>query len=597
MKIVRIQGLLLVLALLCIAPVGAADRLLSRDALAQGASLAGGWRFQPGDNLAWAAPEFDDSDWPTRTIPHRAPKGGAQEALQFSWYRLTIQLQGNIEAAGGQSPLLGVQIGKVLSAYELYIGGELVGGVGALPPDSEVNYDRMQVYAIPASALTAQGELVLAMRVWGGSALSTSLWGEGPHEGAFRIGYYRDLIAASFFNELPAVAMCILFAGFGLYHLYLFSRNRQLRTYFWYGLVALNISLYAFLSSQLRYYLDWPFALYEKVEFGTIYLLPALFIQMLLSLLAKPAGLLMRAYQGAFLVFSLLVLCVPGMSILFRTLFYWEMLCLPVLLWMPWQILRAARTGNPEARTSLIGLVIFIAACANDILIDIAGLTTPRLLPVGFVAIMLSMVISLANRFTTVLTSLESEVAQQTAELRSANRRLAVAAREDPLTGLLNRRGLLDIAAAEVQRFQRTGRTFSVMLVDLDHFKQFNDRHGHACGDFVLQEVAGLLCQRLRDMDTLARWGGEEFILIVPETSGPGAAALAENLRSCVAGHRFHYAGQEMAVTLTLGLATFVTGDNLEQCIARADAALYRGKAAGRNRVEIEAPEVVGAIA
>ena len=156
---------------------------------------------------------------------------------------------------------------------------------------------------------------------------------------------------------------------------------------------------------------------------------------------------------------------------------------------------------------TMIGLVIFLAACANDLMIDIAGWETARLLPLGFVAIMVSMAVSLANRFTNVLNDLEGEVAQRTTDLSSANQRLAVVARQDPLTGLLNRRGFIEVAAREMQRFLRTGRAFSIVLADLDNFKKLNDRYGHACGDYVLQEVARLLDERVRDMDSVARWG------------------------------------------------------------------------------------------
>ncbi len=591
MRVSQSFGVLLLLALtgaISVHTVQAEPRVLSAAQVQQGVSLTGDWRFQSGDDLAWAAPGFDDSHWPFHALPHRVPKSEMPDPLGFFWYRLTLALPASAAAPEAASHHVGVQIGKILSAYELYAGGQLIGGVGKMPPHAQANYDRVRVFAIPATAVSPEGKLVLALRVWGGSELSARMWGEGPHEGAFRLGHYNDVLEASLLDELPVVAMCVLFTGFGLYHLYLFRRNRQLRTYLWYGLLALDVSVYTFLSSQLRYHLDWPFELYEKIEFAAIYLVPALFIQMLLSLLALPVGLLLRLYQGCFVVFSLLALWLPGMEILYRTLLVWEFLCLPVLLWVPWVIVRAARAGNQEARTAMVGLAIFTATGINDILIDLAGLGTPRLLPVGFVAIMLSMVISLANRFTTVLNNLESEVAEQTAELRTANEKLAAVASEDPLTGLLNRRGFLSVAAGELQRFQRTGREFSVILGDLDFFKQINDQHGHACGDFVLREVATLLRQRVREIDILARWGGEEFILIVPETSAAGAAALADTLRDSVASHEFRFGALAMAVTMTVGVATFRAGETLEQCVARADQALYRGKEGGRNRIEID---------
>jgi diguanylate cyclase (GGDEF)-like protein len=581
-----LQTTLLLLSLSISASPLDSQRITTTD-LQDGFSLAGDWQYHAGDDLRWAAPDFDDSAWGVSNVPQRWPKGEMHESRQFSWYRLTLHFDGH---SGRQPPSgIGVQIGKVLSAYELYAGGELLGGIGKLPPLSRVNYDQKRVFHIPASAISADGVLVLALRVWGGSELSVAKWGEGPHEGEFRIGYYDKLLYDSFLHELPGLMMSILIAGFGLYHIYLYWRNRQLHVYLWYGLVALDISLFSFLSGQLRYSLGWSFTLYEKIEFGTIYLLPALFIQMLWTLLGLRIGPALRAYQLCSVAFSLAALLMPGLAILYISLFPWEIYCIPLLVLAPWMIVRGARAGNPEARTTMVGLVIFVLACGSDLMIDFAGWGTPRLLPLGFVAIMLSMAISLANRFTAMLDNLEGEVAQRTTELSAANEQLAAVARQDPLTGLLNRRGFIEVVAAEMQRFMRTGRTFSLVLADLDNFKQFNDRHGHVCGDFVLQEVARLLDERVRDMDSVARWGGEEFMVIIPETGPEGAALLAESLRLSVQNSQFQYGEERLGVTMTLGIATFGKGDTLDSCIARADEALYGGKQQGRNQVGLNA--------
>lgn len=557
--------------------------------LQQSLSLAGNWQFRWGDDLSWASPQYDDSDWEAYNVPQRWPKGGVSDTQVFSWYRLTLHLDESLIQNRKTPSYLGVQIGKILSAYELYIDGELVGGVGKLPPLNQVNYDQMKVFPIPESALSDDGVLVLALRVWGGSDLAISKWGGGPHEGEFRIGQYDKLLYSGFIREIPSLIMCILFSGFGIYHIYLYLRNRQLRTYLWYGLTALNIALYSFLSGQLRYSLNWSFFTYEKIEFGTIYLLPALVIEMLWSLMGLPVGRLLRAYQLCFVAFSLVMFCTPGLPIMYHTLLAWEVFCLPLLLGVPWLIIREARSGNREARTTMIGLTIFLAACANDLMIDIAGWETARLLPLGFVAIMVSMAVSLANRFTTVLNDLEGEVVQRTADLSSANQQLAAVARQDPLTGLLNRRGFIEVAAKEMQRFLRTGRSFSIVLADLDNFKKFNDQYGHACGDYVLQEVARLLDERVRDMDNVARWGGEEFMLIIPETGTEGAALLAESLRYTVEKNHFQYDEQLLSVTMTLGISTFRKDETMDQCIARADRALFGGKEQGRNQVRVGA--------
>jgi diguanylate cyclase (GGDEF)-like protein len=586
----HISTLLLVLVLLASAPLEASRLETPRVSVAElqaGYSLAGNWQFRWGDDLSWASPSFDDSSWEVHKVPQRWPKIGIPESQQFSWYRLTLQLDGFSTESRQAYTHVGIQIGKVLSAYELYAGGALVGGVGKLPPNSHVNYDQVRVYPVPLTAIAEDGSLVLALRVWGGSELAISKWGGGPHEGEFRIGTFDKLLSTSFLGEIASLILGAMFSGFGLYHIYIYLRNRQLRTYLWYGLTALDIGLYSFLSGQLRYNLNWPFYVYEKIEFGAIYILPALLIQMFWSLLGLRINRILRAYQFCFVALSLAALCIPGLSILYHTMLPQQVIALPLVFWIPWLIIRAALSGNREARTIMLGLVIFAACAGNDLMIDLAGWDTARMIPLGFIAIIVSMALSLANRFTTVLNNLEGEVAQQTADLRSANEQLATVARQDPLTGLLNRRGFIELATAEMQRFLRTGRTFSIVLADLDNFKKLNDQYGHAYGDYVLQEIARLLGERVRTTDSAGRWGGEEFMLLIPETESEGTALLAEKLRLSVENNHFQHGGQKALVTMTQGISTFRKGETLDSCIARADKALYLGKEQGRNQVQI----------
>ena len=358
--------------------------------------------------------------------------------------------------------------------------------------------------------------------------------------------------------------------------------------YLWYGLSALDIGLYSLMCNQWRYSFNLSFITFEKIEFGAIYLFPALFIQLIWSLLDLQITKLLRVYQLSFVVAAVLIILVPGIDIHSQTLQPWQFWILPLLLLIPWLIIREAHAGHPEARTALVGVMIFLTTCINDLMIDFAGWNSSRLISLGFVAIMVSMAISLANRFTAALNNLEGQVIERTSDLRRANQLLAEVARRDPLTSLLNRRGFIEEAEAELLRFGRTGREPSLIMGDLDNFKEFNDQNGHACGDYVLQEVARLLSDQVRNMDELARWGGEEFILLLPEISSEGAAHVAEKLRLIIGYHRFEYDGRELSVTMTFGVSTFREGETREKGIARADAALYRGKKAGRNRVVLD---------
>ncbi len=158
-----------------------------------------------------------------------------------------------------------------------------------------------------------------------------------------------------------------------------------------------------------------------------------------------------------------------------------------------------------------------------------------------------------------------------------------VASGTDALTGLLNRRGLFRAFDVEAERARRYGHAMGLILFDLDHFKQINDRFGHACGDRVLRRVAEEIRRTLRPTDILGRWGGEEFLLLLPEVELGSAVDVAERLRYLISG----LASEAGPLTASFGVAAFSQTDNLGTLVRRADQALYEAKAAGRNRVVV----------
>ncbi|WP_227028708.1 GGDEF domain-containing protein [Azotobacter chroococcum] len=161
-------------------------------------------------------------------------------------------------------------------------------------------------------------------------------------------------------------------------------------------------------------------------------------------------------------------------------------------------------------------------------------------------------------------------------------------ATRDPLTGIDNRRAFHDRALPLWNRARREDRELSLILLDIDHFKAINDTHGHAGGDRVLVATARLLESALRKQDVLARWGGEEFILLLPETGLSEAAHLAERLRAALEGLRLQHEGQDIAITASFGIARRKAGQpDLDRLVAEADELLYRSKEMGRNRISV----------
>ena len=157
-------------------------------------------------------------------------------------------------------------------------------------------------------------------------------------------------------------------------------------------------------------------------------------------------------------------------------------------------------------------------------------------------------------------------------------------AHTDALTGLANRRAAQEVLGREVARAARYDRDLALLMLDIDRFKVLNDGHGHPVGDRVLVALAERLRAHVRASDLIARWGGEEFVVVAPETPMPFSLQLAEQLRAQIAKDPFL---DGHLITVSAGVASFRPGDDVDALVARSDAAMYRAKEAGRNRVVV----------
>ena len=183
---------------------------------------------------------------------------------------------------------------------------------------------------------------------------------------------------------------------------------------------------------------------------------------------------------------------------------------------------------------------------------------------------------------------IDSRRAQE--ELKQANELLANHARIDYLTGIYNRRMFDGLMTAEIARSCRYNSTLSLIMMDIDYFKQVNDTLGHTAGDHVLQKIAELISGRIRNYDIFSRWGGEEFVIMAPKNDLARAAELAEILREAIEQFDF---GNGLRITASFGVTQYCSGEQADDFVGRADTALYQAKRNGRNRVEIAAAAVV----
>lgn len=205
-------------------------------------------------------------------------------------------------------------------------------------------------------------------------------------------------------------------------------------------------------------------------------------------------------------------------------------------------------------------------------------------------------VVLVATTFMTMrMQKIRAQLKRQKHELTQALIQIQQLATHDELTGLSNRRHMMALLDAEHLHSQRHARPWMVALLDVDFFKLVNDTHGHATGDQVLQAFVATVREAVRSNDLLARWGGEEFLLLLYDTQPSAARPMLERVRQAVQNHRVDVQGQKVSVTVSIGVAAYTPGKSVAQLLEQADQALYRAKSGGRNCV-VEAEPLEAAV-
>lgn len=552
-------------------------------------SLAGAWQFKPGDDPSWASPALDDRTWTPLQVPKSWGRQGFADVYGMAWYRTRVRLPWPADMP------LALALGKIDSAYEVYVGGRRLGGAGRLPPTPAMEYDRHRLYVVPAATREADGSVVIALRVW--RAEGKSVGAAGPVEGRFEIGPVDRVTERALLEESWQLALVLLFAAVGLFHLGL----RLLRTgtvaYGWFGLLAIESAIYAFLRSQWKYLPFDDFVALKKTEHLMIYLVPATFLQFLWVFFGRPVPRAVRVLQGLVLAGGVAIVVAPGLDLALRALPAVQIAALVAAASGTVLITPLVRAGDPEARLLGFGALCVVLTIGSDFLIERNFVVAPRLVVYGFAVLVFGMSLALANRFHRVLAEvdtlrrdLERRVDARTQELSVAYSQMEALALRDGLTGLLNRRALLDRGEAALATARRQRAPFALALIDIDYFKGINDTRGHLAGDEVIHEVARRLAASLRDGDDVGRWGGEEFLALLPDADAASALAAAERLRVEVERAPIDTAAGTVRVTVSVGVAVVTAARlvdaDLDALVRDADAALYRAKAAGRNRVD-----------
>lgn len=209
------------------------------------------------------------------------------------------------------------------------------------------------------------------------------------------------------------------------------------------------------------------------------------------------------------------------------------------------------------------------------------------LITISIAFVLLAVCITLMLRSNRERGRLQEKLTERNGELEKAVEKIGQLANKDSLTQLNNRRSFTAIAEREIAQARRDQRPLCIFMVDIDHFKRLNDQHGHTVGDRVLTEIAAALQANLRDQDVLCRWGGEEFLALLSATELEAARAIADRSRRAIDELELSIDGNELHVTVTIGVVQFDNGLDLREAIDAADQAMYKGKRAGRNRVVV----------
>ena len=219
---------------------------------------------------------------------------------------------------------------------------------------------------------------------------------------------------------------------------------------------------------------------------------------------------------------------------------------------------------------------LLVMPCFFDL--SLQGILVLANRPGGFDEVLIEQLGVINDSIGTLLHICTLERKRQTAEAA-----LAVQASLDPLTGLMNRRAFLERVQHSQQLAQRYQRMYSLIMLDLDFFKQINDHHGHAAGDEVLKTLSALFQSLLRDTDIVCRWGGEEFCILLPCEDASQSMVLAQRLGHAIRQCTIHWDSQSLGVTASMGVASYQSGESVDQLLRRADDAMYAAKIAGRN--------------
>ena len=548
--------------------------LLATPAFAQTAdsvSLEGPWRFHAGDSAAWASPAMDDREWRMLQVP-ATWESQVGDYDGFGWYRREVRLPDGLREVP-----VGLRFGTVGDALEVYWNGVKLGTRGRMPPDF-VEGVPPHLFFVPDSVLAraANGRHLVAVRVYNDYAY-------GGLMTPVVVGRYETLAARRSPRGVVVGGLVSFFLAIGIYHLAFWLRRPASRENLWFALLCGCVCVYGATYAPAVGVALMPYI--NPYRLGLLALLagaPA-YVALVNSLFGLRGGRRTRLVSLGFALLAAVAAVLPlGLLAQFNEWIDAGMgLGLMFVVARAWRAARPAEPATPHARTLLAGTAAFSATFAYDLaseyfsFIPVANILpgVPSLFWIGFLVFVVTVGIATAGQWA--LTEVTALV--------------------DPLTELSRRHVLEDALRRESRRLRRTGGSLALVMIDLDHFKRINDTHGHRVGDQVLARVGRLLRSSTRNLDLPARFGGEEFAVLLYDTDLAGALSFCERFRENLRALQVPVANcAAVQVTASMGVSVGSDLADPDALVEAADRALYRAKGDGRDRlvtVEVDGPD------
>lgn len=562
-------------------------------------SLNGEWRFY------WE--KFLD---PSASLPEPSTSSSAYISVPSSWDGVEL---GNTQSTGygyatyclqillpENASQLALNIIDVGEAFDLYLNGKKIHSSGQIGKTAESSQPEFAQKVIELPAI-ANGKLDIVVHVSNFHYYTGGIWEP------IKLGRLDDIQSSHALSLGYALFLAGGLGGIGLYHFGLFSQRRQDLSPLYFGFFCLAIVL-RILATNERYLTE----LFPMISYSA--LIKTEYISFLIAIPAF-AGFTFKLLPGTYPNW------IPGLTIFSGVFFAAAVLVSPVELFSQFLPLfqlymmmalslgayifaRAVVEHRQTARAFLLGFLILAITSLNGVFVALGFLSKPVfLVSAGMLCFMMIQAYALSQRFANSFaavesmslkleeysSTLETKVEERTYELAEANRELEKLARVDGLTQVANRRVFDESLLREWASHARRNASLSLILCDLDYFKQYNDTYGHLRGDEALQLIASAISSSLhRTVDLLARYGGEEFVVLLPDTDEEGARLVAEQIVLTVRALHIPHEGSPTGTELSIscGATTLQPNESARpsQLITQSDDALYKAKDAGRDR-------------